>query len=108
MYSAAAALVKINPGSRVVVVKAPDLQRHDNVDEEKTGGKPSIILADGREIYADLVVGADGVKSVTRDSISHDQVTGLTTSSAYRWVVSASFQHRLMTLECDCTNRRDG
>jgi 2-methyl-3-hydroxypyridine 5-carboxylic acid dioxygenase len=45
------------------------------VDSEVVAAKPegSVTLADGTEIKADLVIGADGVRSKVRDSIGFDQ-----------------------------------
>ncbi|KAJ6602645.1 hypothetical protein DFH09DRAFT_1125275 [Mycena vulgaris] len=85
MYNATTGIVNIETGCRVTAVKAPALEQcEEGIDLQL---RPSIILSDGREIFADLVVGADGVKSVTRDTVCNDKVTGLPTNSAYRAIV---------------------
>ncbi|KAJ6602652.1 FAD/NAD-P-binding domain-containing protein [Mycena vulgaris] len=85
MYNATAGIATIETGCRVTTVKAPALDKCEEANNLQL--RPSIILSDGRMIFADLVVGADGVKSVTRDTVCNDKVTGLPTNSAYRAIV---------------------
>ncbi|KAJ7479889.1 hypothetical protein FB451DRAFT_1086455 [Mycena latifolia] len=85
MYNAIASIASIKTSSRVVSVRKGEPERYE--DGKNIRLRPSVILADGREISADLVVGADGVKSVTRASVCNDSISGLTPSSAYRAII---------------------
>jgi len=37
--------------------------------KEAPGKQPSVVLEDGREFFADVVIGADGIKSQTRELV---------------------------------------
>lgn len=52
--------------------------------------KPSVLLADGTEFRADLVIGADGLKSACREALlGHADPPKLTGDLAYRIIVKA-------------------
>ncbi|MCJ1355885.1 MAG: hypothetical protein MMC33_005877 [Icmadophila ericetorum] len=53
--------------------------------------KPSLYLKNGLEFYADVILGADGLKSVTREAlVGHPDPPHLTGNLAYRIVIKAS------------------
>ncbi|KAJ7183470.1 hypothetical protein C8R46DRAFT_1308115, partial [Mycena filopes] len=83
IYNAVIRVTEVKTNSYVASVKS-----EDHSDCEGTRVRPSIILSDGREIFADLVVGADGVKFVTRKSICSDAFVRSTMNSAYRAILS--------------------
>ncbi|KAL3424113.1 3-hydroxybenzoate 6-hydroxylase [Phlyctema vagabunda] len=52
--------------------------------------KPAVLLADGSEFSADLVIGADGLKSVCREALlGHPDPPHLTGNLAYRILIKA-------------------
>lgn len=51
---------------------------------------PSVTLADGRVLSADLVVGADGIKSACRAALFPDQNNLVSSAYAYRFQLPAS------------------
>lgn len=52
--------------------------------------KPSVILDSGEEVTADVVIGADGIRSVVRDIVvGHAQNVRYTGDSAYRFTIPA-------------------
>lgn len=53
--------------------------------------KPSVYMADGFEFIADLIIGADGLKSICRESmLGHPDPPHLTGDLAYRVIIPAS------------------
>ncbi|KAF8209413.1 hypothetical protein K438DRAFT_1810965 [Mycena galopus ATCC 62051] len=53
-------------------------------------GRPRVVLSSGVELTADLVVGADGIKSVTRRAIiSEEQDARVDSAAAYRAILPA-------------------
>lgn len=76
MYNAVKGIADIRINSRVTSVA---IQK-----AESETIQPTITLADGRQFSADLVVGADGVKSVIRKYVCADPIGGHKTNSAYR------------------------
>ncbi|KXL47364.1 hypothetical protein M433DRAFT_150069 [Acidomyces richmondensis BFW] len=63
----------------------PILMNHEVVGFDEW--KPSIILADGREVMADIIVGADGIKSKARELVlgfkDHPRSSGYSCFRAY-------------------------
>src|SRR5271168_1836476 len=56
----------------------------ESVDEGGEGG-PSVVLKDGRQFKADVVVGADGIRSKTRKSILKENIEAVNSRNcAYR------------------------
>ncbi|KAF8532324.1 hypothetical protein JB92DRAFT_2689044 [Gautieria morchelliformis] len=79
----------IRTNSAVVLVK-PGKGLDQEASQNPEECRPSIVLANGEEVYADLVIGADGVKSVTRQCLLQafpDPPKPDSISSAYRAVV---------------------
>ena len=61
------------------------------------GGKASLTFADGSTVEADLVVGADGIKSTVREQLLSDQQPVFAGEHAYRVIVDADASHGLVT-----------
>ncbi|KAJ7084808.1 hypothetical protein B0H15DRAFT_783585 [Mycena belliarum] len=75
--------VKISLGSTVTSV----YHRYPSESKE-AAGKPCVVLSSGAELTADLVIGADGIKSVTRRAIiSEEQDARVDSAAAYRVVL---------------------
>ncbi|KAJ7046065.1 hypothetical protein C8F04DRAFT_1322629 [Mycena alexandri] len=86
MYNAAKVVANIITNSRVTAVNVGE-------PEMRQGSRriqPTVILSDGRQVCADVVVGADGVKSVTRGTVCGDSSSGSKTNSAHRVIVPTS------------------
>jgi 2-polyprenyl-6-methoxyphenol hydroxylase-like FAD-dependent oxidoreductase len=65
------------------------------VDVEQNGGAPVVVLADGRRVEADLVIGADGAHSVTRDKVAPDAKLHYSGFSGWGGVLDG-FEHELL------------
>jgi salicylate hydroxylase len=59
------------------------------IDVEDRGDRATVVFADGEAVTADLVIGADGIRSVVRRQLFSDQAPVFSGSHAYRAVVSA-------------------
>ncbi|NEC29104.1 FAD-dependent monooxygenase [Streptomyces sp. SID8111] len=63
---------------------------------EDTGDRAVLTFAGGRTVEADLVVGADGIKSVVRDRLFSDKGPVFSGERAYRAVISADDAHGMV------------
>lgn len=68
-------VVKLETGAEVTAV------------DQSTPTRPVVIVADGRRIDADVVVGADGIRSAVRDSIDAEDTLVFSGEMAYRVLV---------------------
>ena len=57
---------------------------------------PSLTFANGETVEADLVVGADGIKSIVRQQLFSDQEPVFSGEHAYRAVISADAAHGMV------------
>ncbi|WP_299844241.1 FAD-dependent monooxygenase [uncultured Roseovarius sp.] len=71
-------------GARSAGVKIRLLQK---VEKVKPGERPSIVLANGAEIEADLIIGADGLHSKVRQALNGTLAPFFTRQAAWRAVV---------------------
>src|SRR5690606_25260090 len=63
---------------------------------EDKGERSVLTFADGRTVEADLVVGADGIKSVVRDRLFSDKGPVLSGERAYRAVITVDDAHGMV------------
>ena len=63
---------------------------------EDTGGQSVLTFANGETVEADLVVGADGIKSVVREQLFSDKAPVFSGEHAYRVVISADDAHGMV------------
>jgi len=62
---------------------------------EDRGDRATVVFADGATVTADLVIGADGIRSVVRRQLFSDAPPVFSRSHAYRAVISADDTHGL-------------
>lgn len=60
------------------------------IDSGVEGSKPTLHFANGTTVTADLVIGADGIKSVVREQLFSDQQPVFAGEHAYRAVIDAA------------------
>jgi salicylate hydroxylase len=65
------------------------------VDDQ--GNRSTLVFADGGRVTADLVVGADGIRSVVREQLLDNKGPVFSGERAYRAVISADDAHGLVT-----------
>ncbi|WP_306316945.1 MULTISPECIES: NAD(P)/FAD-dependent oxidoreductase [unclassified Streptomyces] len=65
--------------------------------KDKGGGRPVLTFADGSTAEADLVVGADGIKSVVRQRLFSDKGPVFSGEHAYRAVIPVADAHGMVT-----------
>lgn len=76
---------KLVVNARVVDVETPDLDS----DDDRRGNHATVVLADGRRMVADLVVGADGINSRLRETLlGHPDPPVRTGDLAYRLLLN--------------------
>ncbi|CAI3799203.1 FAD-dependent monooxygenase [Pseudarthrobacter sp. MM222] len=63
---------------------------------EDKGGRSVLIFTNGKTVEADLVVGADGIKSVVREQLFSDNGPVFSGEHAYRVVISADDAHGMV------------
>ncbi len=63
---------------------------------EDTGPRSVLTFANGETVEADLVVGADGIRSVVREQLFSDKAPVFSGEHAYRVVISADDAHGLV------------
>lgn len=63
---------------------------------EDKGGRPVLTFTNGTTVEADLVVGADGIKSVVREQLFSDKGPVFSGEHAYRAVISAGDAHGMV------------
>ncbi|CAH0144845.1 MULTISPECIES: FAD-dependent monooxygenase [unclassified Arthrobacter] len=63
---------------------------------EDKGGRPVLTFTNGKSVEADLVVGADGIKSVVREQLFSDKGPVFSGEHAYRAVISADDAHGMV------------
>ena len=63
---------------------------------EDKGGRPVLTFTNGTTVEADLVVGADGIKSVVREQLFSDKGPVFSGEHAYRAVISADDAHGMV------------
>ena len=63
---------------------------------EDKGGRSVLTFANGKTVEADLVVGADGIKSSVREQLFSDQGPVFSGEHAYRAVISADDAHGMV------------
>lgn len=63
---------------------------------EDTGGQSVLTFANGETVEADLVVGADGIKSVVWEQLFSDKAPVFSGEHAYRVVISADDAHGMV------------
>ncbi|WP_017975423.1 FAD-dependent oxidoreductase [Actinopolyspora halophila] len=63
---------------------------------EDRGGRSLLTFANGRTTTADLVIGADGIRSVVRDRLFSDRPPVFSGAHAYRIVISAEDAHGMV------------
>ncbi|WP_346958242.1 NAD(P)/FAD-dependent oxidoreductase [uncultured Arthrobacter sp.] len=64
---------------------------------EDKGGRSVLTFANGKSVEADLVVGADGIKSAVREQLFSDKGPVFSGEHAYRVVISADDAHGMVT-----------
>ncbi len=64
---------------------------------EDKGGRSVLTFANGETVEADLVVGADGIKSAVREQLFSDKGPVFSGEHAYRVVISADDAHGMVT-----------
>jgi salicylate hydroxylase len=83
------ALVGVLPGGMIKVG-----HKLDHIDD--SGDRPVLTFANGQAATADLVIGADGIKSTVRQQLFSDQQPVFAGEHAYRVVVDAEAAHGLV------------
>ncbi|PWU44165.1 monooxygenase [Micromonospora globispora] len=63
---------------------------------EDQGDRATLTLAGGEKVTADLVIGADGIRSVVREQLFSDKAPVFSGERAYRAVISAHGAHGLV------------
>ncbi|MDZ4091134.1 MAG: NAD(P)/FAD-dependent oxidoreductase [Arthrobacter sp.] len=64
---------------------------------EDKGGRSALTFTNGKTVEADLVVGADGIKSTVREQLFSDKGPVFSGEHAYRVVISADDAHGMVT-----------
>ncbi len=64
---------------------------------EDKGGRSVLTFANGKSVEADLVVGADGIKSAVREQLFSEKGPVFSGEHAYRVVISADDAHGMVT-----------
>ena len=117
LYAEARKLVEIRLGTSITKISSEQTKPNQTNDEEKATNKSVVTFNDGREEYYDVVIGADGIHSNTRNLVFPEsnverRFLGLF-SSAYRLPnvigLKARFENHMERTRYMCvyTTRRD-
>ncbi|KAK6991800.1 FAD/NAD(P)-binding domain-protein [Favolaschia claudopus] len=89
MLNAAKTVADVKTNARVLSVNLDTYQQAKTVDDRTRRQRPSVTLVDGQVFHSDLVIGADGIKSVTRNVVFGpvESYIGLHANSAHRAIV---------------------